>query len=349
MVLKIGKEDAFERCYTQRFRQLCAEFGQFVQYEKDLAARDIGVHLTEKSEDGSETVTTSLCWFQLKGMQKTSRSNPSADDDAASLRLAVAHLRFWYLQPHPTYLALYLERFDRFLVLNLQAYVAENWGTRILEEERKSVTVKVPMQSILDAQAFAIIRRNGSAEAWQKLLDTDEATARIGVRDFNLIWRVSNAPSGTKHRIRYWRWLSKLRAQLWIEESEQNGWIELREHWEIGLSPSTLPQRYPYFEFYRLPLAGYDASLIDDNEPEDDADDDWSELSEDTFFVPGVGLIAGDNKMGELVEFEVGVRLNELGTQLVQHIQVLLKAGMLHLKPEQSEWISIAPWEGRSV
>ena len=46
--MRVGKSDAFEREYTQKFRLLAAEHGEFVHYERDRAARDIGLHLTRK-------------------------------------------------------------------------------------------------------------------------------------------------------------------------------------------------------------------------------------------------------------------------------------------------------------
>jgi hypothetical protein len=90
---KIGRDDAFERNYTQRFRSLCAPYGEIVLYERDRAARDIGLHLTREISDGVQTVSSAFCWFQLKGIHKSSKSNPKAKDKVAKLRLAVDQLR----------------------------------------------------------------------------------------------------------------------------------------------------------------------------------------------------------------------------------------------------------------
>jgi hypothetical protein len=43
----IGRTDEFEHRYTEKFRNFAAQFGHFVAYERDVATRDIGLHLTE--------------------------------------------------------------------------------------------------------------------------------------------------------------------------------------------------------------------------------------------------------------------------------------------------------------
>ena len=67
-MLQIGITDAFERDYMQRFRALAGKFGEFVFYERDRGARDIGLHLTHKLASDKERMSTAFCWFQMKGV-----------------------------------------------------------------------------------------------------------------------------------------------------------------------------------------------------------------------------------------------------------------------------------------
>jgi hypothetical protein len=66
----VGKTDQFEHLYMQKFRGFAARFGHFVAYERDIATRDIGLHLTEPLKSGGAKLTTCLCWFQMKGIMK---------------------------------------------------------------------------------------------------------------------------------------------------------------------------------------------------------------------------------------------------------------------------------------
>src|SRR5574341_448806 len=131
-MLKVGVTDVFERIYTEKFRVLASRFGEFVKYERDRGARDIGLHLTHHLPSGSERLSSSLCWFQLKGvMASTVSVEEFRKQESLSLSLEVNHLRYWFLQPMPTYLIVYIESADQFLILNIQNYVTENWGRGI--------------------------------------------------------------------------------------------------------------------------------------------------------------------------------------------------------------------------
>src|SRR5439155_12219319 len=166
----VGSTDAFERRYTAEFKSRTAPFGEFVYYERDRAARDLGVHLTRPAASGAETMSPSLCWFQLKGVQATTL--PKAEAEKASdfpLTLSVEHLRFWYLQPDPTWLAYYVESLDEFFVLNVKDYVATRWGDEILSLAQAAATVRIRRASHLDEHAFALILRSGELPVWARV------------------------------------------------------------------------------------------------------------------------------------------------------------------------------------
>src|ERR1039458_7907559 len=143
-MLRVGATDVFERRYTQKFRNFAGQFGEFVAYERDRGARDIGLHLTQKLQSGGERMSSALCWFQLKGITKKKLSEDQfRQGGTVSISLKVRHLQFWYLQPMPTYLALFVESVDTFLVLNLREYVEKTWGRGILTLGKNETTVEV--------------------------------------------------------------------------------------------------------------------------------------------------------------------------------------------------------------
>ena len=123
--LRIGKNKAFERRYTQKFRQIAGNYGEFTHYEDDHCARDIGLHLTRKHISKDEIPSPTLCWFQLKGITKESLSEQQFHDSKEiKLSLEVKHLVYWYLQRIPTYLALYIESIDKFLVIENNTFMS---------------------------------------------------------------------------------------------------------------------------------------------------------------------------------------------------------------------------------
>ena len=133
MALRIGQSDKFERLYFAKFREIGSQFGEFVEYERDRAGRDIGLHFVSQKSDGGEIVDPSLVWFQIKGLQTETLSVEEFETlEHLSVRLDIQHLRFWYIAPEPTYLALYVESKDTFFVLNIQKYIGDKFGDEIL-------------------------------------------------------------------------------------------------------------------------------------------------------------------------------------------------------------------------
>src|SRR5262245_6234683 len=94
MVL-VGGTDAFERRYMAKFRALASAFGEFVSYERDRGARDIGLHLTRRLSSGKEALSSALCWFQMKGIMASSCSKEDFDQrESVGVALSVQHLRY---------------------------------------------------------------------------------------------------------------------------------------------------------------------------------------------------------------------------------------------------------------
>lgn len=340
-MVKVGKTDAFERRYMQKFRAFAGEFGEFVAYDRDRGARDLGLHLTRKLASGEEHLSSALCWFQMKGLMSPSLSKTAFENaDEVKVALEVRHLRYWYLQPMPTYLVVYVESADVFLIQNIQDYVARTWGRAIFTLDQKTATVSIPKRSVLDEQAFNLILVRSDIAEWVKALETDEQSARLCRRDYDLIWHFGTAKARkVEHRVVYWNWQSKTRDQIFIKERPRKAkaqWGDLREHWQLQAG-SDLENTYPYLEFFAL----------------DDTDDDswgWDkETGRPVLVLTNGEQFTGEDCAGEYFEYVLGVRLNKLGEQLFESVSGLEKVGLIQITPGKKEWISIAPWHHRAV
>ena len=252
---KIGKTDAFERIYMQKFRAFTAKFGEFVIYERDRGVRDIGMHLTKKLRSGDEQLSGALVWFQMKGiMSSTMTKAQFRKVDLVAISLDVGHLRYWYLQPISTYLVVYIESVEIFLVLNVTEFVESTWGREILRLDQKTATVKIEKESVLDDQAFRLILQKNDIAQWGKALGTDNEQIGVCYRDYNLIWSMGTAKDrGVTHNLEFWDWQSKTRGQLYIKEVDNdNNQLILREHFQYFMTVEGLQDAYPYFEFNTL-------------------------------------------------------------------------------------------------
>lgn len=343
-MLQIGITDAFEREYLQRFRAFAGKFGEFVTYERDRGARDIGLHLTHKLASGNERMSTALCWLQMKGvMARTLTAKRFEEANEVKLSLEVNHLRYWFLLPTPTYLVVYVESVEVFLICNIQAYVANKWGRAILTFDQKTATVVVDGRSVLDDQAFSLILIESDIAEWTRALDTDDESAKLCRRDYDLIWHLGTSDSrDVRHRVIFWDWQSKARSQLFIQEQSANPeskWTNLREHLQYMMGVLDLERTYPYLEFFAIESDNEDSPWFND----EDCDD-----------VPDVGLYNGDvvsgiNFSNEYFGYLFGVKLNALGQELFDSVTFLQQVGLIEITPDRQELMSVAPWHIRAV
>lgn len=344
-MIEVGVTDVFERHYMQKFRHFAGRFGEFIAYERDRGARDLGLHLTHKLTSGKEKLSSALCWFQMKGVMASSLSEKDFETaKEVKLALDVNHLRYWYLQPMPTYLVVFVESADTFLITNIQDYVAKTWGKSILELDQKTTTVTVSGASILDDQAFNLILVKSDIEEWAKALEADKDSMRLCRRDFDLIWRFGTAQARVvKHRVVFWDWQSKTRSQLYIQEQsakEGGKWKNLREHWQYMMNVFDLEDTYPYLEMF---------SLDDESDEYWGWDDEESEAEAPAVQLKNGDCIFGKNCSYEFFEYAFGARLNEMGEQLFESVGALGKIGLIKFTPEKQEGISVAPWHHREV
>jgi hypothetical protein len=163
----VGKEDLFEGVYREKFRALCREHGEFVVYERDRAALDLGLHLTTPSGT-QRRVSRVRIWFQMKGIQaETLPYQKYREADDVSLSVALDHLKFWFASPEPVYLAVYVESADTFLVEDVRELVYARWGEQFLAPGtfaggQRHVTLRVPKNTALTPTSLERMRRHQS-------------------------------------------------------------------------------------------------------------------------------------------------------------------------------------------
>jgi hypothetical protein len=355
-VVVIGKTDQFEHLYKEKLRSFIAQFGQFVSYERDIAARDLGLHLTRSLKTGGASVSSCLCWFQLKGIMPETLPKEQAEKAATfPYELKVEHLRFWFLQPMPTYLALYIGSLDSFFILNLQKYVEDHWGRDILTLQQKTATVQVPKNSTLDAEAFDLILRESTVEEWSKALSAEESKVRLCQRDYNLIWSIGTAAERkVEQHVEIFDWQSKTRGEIHFEERPLSGgdWEVIRNHWEFMLSIQHVEDSYPYLDFSAEEEAQESSSFYLDDEGDYRPSSVWGDDydGEPYFKLKNGELAAGSDVAGEYHLYYLQFELNDVGHNLFQMIKLLLEIKFIEISDDESgEFISVAPWHSRHV
>ncbi len=337
---KESAQDAFERRYMARFEQLAADYGVATRYERDRAARDIGLHLFRKRKSGVEEATGSLVWFQMKGLMTKSFPKASFDHVShVSLPIKTADLRLWSRSNGPTYLIVYVESADRFLILDVVKYAKEKFGGELHTLKQKSVTVQVPTTNVLDDDAFVMLLQRGSVEEWSKVLDATDDDVRLCLRDFSVIWHIGTAAQRNVHqRFEVTDWQSKLRGEVDLQERQQNStddkWESIRPHWQLFLRIDDLESTYPYLDF----------------EPADEefqSDCEWS--NEDNN--PSVELKDGTTLFGqgddEYHTYLLRPTLNEAGQRLYKLVLKLIDADLMDVPEGERSMISVAPWNRR--
>jgi hypothetical protein len=335
-------QDVFERRYMGKFDSLAAEYGIVVKYERDRAARDIGIHLMRKRKSGSQTATGSLIWFQMKGLMKDTFSKEKFQAQThVDIRLSVVDLQLWYRMNGPTYLAVFIESADVFLIFDIVRYVGHQFGKRIYELDQQSITVKVPTASILDQTAFDLLLRRGDAEEWSRVLTAEPDEIHFCQRDFSVIWRFGTAPERkVEHRMDVTDWQSKLRGEVEILErsldpdADNLDWVPVREHWQYMLRMQDIEVAYPYLAF-----TPFDEERQNEIEYWDNEDGEPEYL-----FSDGTSVY-GENFSEEYYYYQLRPTLNATGERLWRMVRTLLKADIVDPPDEsQGEFLNVAPW-----
>lgn len=338
--MKIGKTDAFEDAYMAKFRAIASYHGVFVEYARDAAARDIGLHFTQITRDGSKAVTPALAWFQMKGVMSSTLSAEAAKaNDCITLSLSANHLKFWYLQPTPTYLVAYVEALDRFQVINIKRWVEETLGSDILTNTQKSYSVKIPLSEQLDTHAFQLIMRDNMVDTLKRLLNEDDAEAKRFFRDAEVVkWMNTCEASGTTTRLIFTSWISKMRSEARFEFLQEGEWQTFRNHWQYALDG--IEEAFPYIEFVGLNEDEFE-QWRDENE-EDTYDAEQIPLQNGTVSV-------GPNCGNEFYLHELAIKLNVIGQRWAETLAALEAADAITVETKSGGFISVAPWHARQL
>jgi len=324
----------------EKFRLFASKYGEFVQYERDRGARDIGLHLTKKSDDGQERLSAALCWFQMKGVMASSLSEAAFEKlDSIKLSLEVGHLQYWFLQAMPTYLVVFIESVDTFLIMNVQKYVSERWGQKVLTLRQQTVTVEVPTESVLDDEAFQHILRHGDAEEWTKALGTtvNADTLLMCQRDYEVIYNIGTAKRRkVESRMIFLDWISKMRGQVFIQQRRKKAgseWGTIREHWHHSMSIYDFEKNFPYLDFQPF----YSRDDLDE----------FEEIKEIT--LSNGEEICGANMSDEYFEYVMHIDLNSMGEQMLEWIEILRETKIVSFRAGRASTVSVAPWHWRAV
>jgi len=162
----VGVQDRFEQRYTNRLKDLLSEHGQFVHYENDRAALDLGLHLYGANA-GAGVLGQIRVWFQLKGITESrlGAEQLRAADAVAVTGLSTDHIRYWFAHAEPVYLVVFVEALDEFLAADIRDLVEPRGGLRWLNEiqgsDQKTATLHMPLAASLEV-ALAHMPRHRS-------------------------------------------------------------------------------------------------------------------------------------------------------------------------------------------
>lgn len=151
MALKTPLETQFETTYTAKFKILASKYGFSIEYEKDIAGIDLGLHLV-----AGEKVTNTKVWFQFKGLHADTLSKTEFESsEFISYQINIEHLRAWYNFPEVVYVVLYIEAIDAFIAEDVRDIVDRKWGGEVLNDKlfkpnQEKVTIKLKKQLVDD-------------------------------------------------------------------------------------------------------------------------------------------------------------------------------------------------------
>lgn len=369
--MRVGATDDFENRYMGRFREIAAPYGVFVEYALDRAGRDIGLHLTQPSVSGSgKIVTPALIWFQMKGiMRNTLPIDAYENSDESSVVLEVSHLRFWYMNIQPTYLAVYVECADIFLCIDIREWVKTNHGNDILIITQKTMTVAVNKKNILNDQFFRIaLNRNLVPALRAHLSQEDDREISRFLRDSSVVkWLANSSESGAKARVRIISWITKTRTEVYFERIDDQGeWEGHRTHWQFMMGD--IANAFPYLTLKpkRSAVAEQRVEIVDTEDgdehhvtrvlrflDDDENDENWWDEDDD---VDGECLLpigndvfsVGEMAAYEYVQHEIAIGLNEVGERWAATLKVLEDAEVISVDMTP-HLISVAPWHARDI
>ena len=156
-------EEEFEDTYTGKLRLMLVGHGIELQYKRDRAAIDMGLHLTKQDPSGVKRPTTTKVWFQLKGKHAASLPLEEFQEaETVPVDVKINDLQLWYASPEPVYLVLYVESADVFLAEDVREIVDRQWGEAILNRStfrpgQVEARVHLRTEAILDGKRIELM------------------------------------------------------------------------------------------------------------------------------------------------------------------------------------------------
>lgn len=155
----IGDDDEFESNYMAKLKAKLAPVGLLVNYEKDRAALDLGLHLYARGPAGTQASSVRV-WLQAKGRHDASFSY---EDFANAALIAVGGLpvdtvKYWYTAPEPVYLVAYVESVDEFLAADVRELVDDLGGMPHLVSlgDQQTMTLHLSTEATLERALVAM-------------------------------------------------------------------------------------------------------------------------------------------------------------------------------------------------
>jgi hypothetical protein len=162
---RLNPEEVFEDHYTDAFKSRFRGRGIGVAYDRDRAARDVGIHLTAP---GSLELSDVRVWFQLKGIHRERY-------DAATLRsmasvpivLSADDVKKWYAAPEAVYIVVYLEALDEFIGEDIRDLVDRrfsdhkgSFASKMTGLEQQKLALRVSTSAVVDEDRIAGMLRH---------------------------------------------------------------------------------------------------------------------------------------------------------------------------------------------
>jgi len=294
----------------EKLRDFARRFGSVITFARWGHARDLWLELTRKSSSAHPTLVTALCWFQPRSLTAAELDREAYEElRAVTVSLEVRHLRYWYIQPMPTYLVLYIEAADELLVLNLQHYVERTWGRAILRLQQETATVDVSRDSVLDEQMFEQMLLENDRAEWKKAIWANPISSRVCRDDFEIVLRIGISDTHLQFVVDRLYDGNYIRG-AWLKETVANvrRGPDFDPFWTQNIE-----EDYPYLDLYNdmAPLPPvpevYDPSHHDDPVSEGD---------------PHIRLSNGDrlrvpHESTRYFNYYFGARLNTLGKDIL--------------------------------
>lgn len=157
-------DEEFEDGYILEFRRRLHGRCLWLEYNRDRGAIDIGIRL---KRPGTNEVSQTRVWFQLKGLYAATLDQVKFRDKGAYADVAIAHLREWYEAPEVVYLAIWVESIGEFVAADVRELVDSRWGVDVRWEEvgdsgQKSIRVWIPPSSLVDESFLDGLDRHAS-------------------------------------------------------------------------------------------------------------------------------------------------------------------------------------------